>query len=94
MATLGLRLVAARTPADVVEPAPTRFTAVAKEAWASVPEAVRADVLRMEKELMAGLGYRASRAGANYLIEDGSDHRGWFFGFAANRAAVALQSAP
>jgi hypothetical protein len=46
---------AALTPSQAIEPAPKRFTAAAKEAWASVPEAVRADVLRMEKELAAGL---------------------------------------
>jgi hypothetical protein len=42
-------------PFGDVEPPPKRFTAAAKEAWASAPETVRAEVVRMEKELTAGL---------------------------------------
>ena len=38
-----------------IEPAPTRFSVAAKEKWTEVPEEVRAEVLRMEKELKAGL---------------------------------------
>jgi hypothetical protein len=34
---------------------PARFSPVAKEAWASVPDTVRAEVLRLKKELTAGL---------------------------------------
>jgi hypothetical protein len=48
-------IVTACTPADVVQPPPKRFSAAAKEAWASVPETVRAEVLRLEAELTAGL---------------------------------------
>ncbi|WOH58527.1 hypothetical protein [Bradyrhizobium sp. BWC-3-1] len=40
---------------DAIEPAPNRFTAAAKEDWAATPQAVRGEVLRMEKELKAGL---------------------------------------
>ena len=40
---------------SAAEPPPTRFNAAAKEAWASAPETVRSEVLRMEKELTAGI---------------------------------------
>jgi hypothetical protein len=38
-----------------IEPAPRRFTAAAVEDWASTPKTVRAEVLRLEAELTAGL---------------------------------------
>jgi hypothetical protein len=42
-------------PSEDVVPAPKRFNAEAKDDWASAPETVRAEVLRMERELTAGL---------------------------------------
>lgn len=40
---------------------PARFTKAAQEAWAGVPETVRAEVARMETELVAGIEkYRAA----------------------------------
>jgi hypothetical protein len=38
-----------------VVPPPARFSSAAKAEWASVPETVRAEVLRLEAELVAGL---------------------------------------
>jgi len=38
-----------------IEPPPKRFSSEAKEAWASASEALRSEVLRLERELMAGL---------------------------------------
>jgi hypothetical protein len=45
-----------------IEPPPKRFSSDAKEAWASAPEALRSEVLRMEKELTAG--FKKHRAAA------------------------------
>jgi hypothetical protein len=59
--------------AEAVDPPPTRFTAVAKEAWASVPEAVRADVLRMERELTAGLRQHQAAAARDAELADFHD---------------------
>jgi hypothetical protein len=42
-------------PSSTAEPPPKRFSAAAVEDWASTPEAVRAEVLRLERELTAGL---------------------------------------
>src|SRR4051794_16101758 len=48
---------------DAIEPAPNRFIAAAKEDWTATPQAVRGEVLRMEKELKAGLDkYQAAAA--------------------------------
>jgi hypothetical protein len=42
-------------------PPPARFSPAAKEAWASVPDEVRADVSRMEREFHAGFAkYKAA----------------------------------
>lgn len=42
-------------PCLAVAPPPARFSPAAKEAWASVPDTVRAEVLRLEAELLDGL---------------------------------------
>jgi hypothetical protein len=39
---------------------PTRFSPAAKEAWASTPDEVRADVSRMEREFHAGAKYKTA----------------------------------
>jgi hypothetical protein len=50
-------------PPTTPEPPPKRFSAAAKEAWASAPETVRAEVLRLEAELTTGLRkYQAAAA--------------------------------
>ncbi|WFU37323.1 hypothetical protein QA640_22795 [Bradyrhizobium sp. CB82] len=50
-------------PGFTAEPAPNRFTAEAKDAWASAPETLRSEVLRLERELRAGIEkYRAAAA--------------------------------
>jgi hypothetical protein len=42
------------TPSYTVLPPPARFSTNAKAAWDTAPETVRAEVLRMEKEFIAG----------------------------------------
>jgi hypothetical protein len=49
-------------PSSTAEPPPKRFSAAAMEDWASTPETVRAEVLRLEKELTAG--FRKHQAAA------------------------------
>jgi hypothetical protein len=49
-------------PSITAEPPPKRFSVAAKEAWASVPEEVRAEVLRLERELTAGLNKHQAAA--------------------------------
>jgi hypothetical protein len=66
-------MVTTRTPMDVIEPPPTRFTAAAKEAWASVPETVRAEVLRLERELIAGLKKHQAAAARDADLADFHD---------------------
>jgi hypothetical protein len=78
-------MITAPSPAVAVEPAPTRFTAVAKEAWASVPETVRADVLRMERELTAGLRKHQAAAARDADLAD--------FHARAAKGGVTLQEA-
>jgi len=57
-------------PPTTPEPPPKRFTAAAKEAWASAPETVRAEMLRLEAELTAGLRkYQAAAARDASLAE-------------------------
>ena len=43
------------TPGITVKPPPTRFNVAARDDWALTPDSVRAEVLRLEAELMAGL---------------------------------------
>jgi len=45
----------AERPGEDGNPAPSRFTATAKAAWAQVPDAVKADIQRMESELTKGI---------------------------------------
>jgi hypothetical protein len=48
-------------PSHTASPPPTRFSPAAKEAWASTPDEVRADVSRMEREFQAGFAkYKAA----------------------------------
>jgi hypothetical protein len=49
-------------PSYTASPPPKRFSPDAKDAWASAPEPVRAEVARMERELTAG--FEKHRAGA------------------------------
>jgi hypothetical protein len=63
----------ALTHAEDIEPAPKRFTAAAKEAWPSVSETVRADVLRMEKELTVGLRKHQAAAARDAELADFHD---------------------
>lgn len=46
---------AAETPSASTVPVPSRFTAEAKAEWDKAPEAVRQEVARMERELVAGI---------------------------------------
>jgi hypothetical protein len=54
----------------IVELPPTRFTAAAKEAWPSAPEALRIEVLRLERELMAGLRKHQAAAARDADLAD------------------------
>jgi hypothetical protein len=56
-----------------VVPRPTRFSPAAKEDWASTPETVRAEVLRLEKELTAGLKRRQAAAARDADLADFHD---------------------
>jgi hypothetical protein len=57
-------------PSLTVDPPPTRFSAAAKEAWASVPEEVRTEVLRLERELTVGLKKHQSAAARDADLAD------------------------
>jgi len=57
-------------PSEAIEPAPKRFTAAAMEDWASTPETVRAEVLRLERELTAGLRKHQSAAARDAELSD------------------------
>jgi hypothetical protein len=47
----------------IVLPPPARFSAAAKAEWEAAPEAVRAEVSRMEKEFLAGFAkYKVAAA--------------------------------
>jgi hypothetical protein len=60
----------AMTSTTAVELPPTRFTAAAKEAWPSAPEALRIEVLRLERELMAGLRKHQAAAARDADLAD------------------------
>jgi hypothetical protein len=54
--------VSSAKPSHTAEPPPKRFSAAAVEDWAFTPETVRAEVLRLEMELTAGLKKHQSAA--------------------------------
>jgi hypothetical protein len=60
-------------PSSTIEPPPKRFSAAAKEAWASTPETMRAEVLRLEKELTAGLKRHQAAAARDAELSDFHD---------------------
>jgi hypothetical protein len=60
-------------PCHTAEPAPRRFSAAAKEKWAEAPEEVRAEVLRLEKELTAGLKKHQAAAARDADLADFHD---------------------
>ena len=60
-------------PSHTISPPPARFSAAAKEAWASVPETVRAEVLRLEAELTAGLKKHQAAAARDAVLADFHD---------------------
>jgi hypothetical protein len=60
-------------PPTTPEPPPKRFTAAAKEAWASAPDTVRAEVLRLEAELTAGLKRHKAAAARDAELSDFHD---------------------
>lgn len=60
-------------PSFTAEPPPKRFTAAAMEDWASTPETVRAEVLRLERELTAGLKKHQSAAARDADLADFHD---------------------
>jgi hypothetical protein len=77
-------IVTACTP-DIVQPPPRRFSVAAKEAWASVPETVRAEVLRLEAELTAGLKKHQAAAERDANLAD--------FHARAAKGGITLQEA-
>lgn len=48
-------MISTLPPSEAIEPAPKRFSAKAKEDWPSASEALRSEVLRLERELTVGL---------------------------------------
>lgn len=57
-------------PSFAAEPPPKRFSTAAMEDWASTPETVRAEVLRLEKELTAGLKKHQAAAARDADLAD------------------------
>jgi hypothetical protein len=62
-----------REPSFTPEPPPKRFSAAAVEDWASTPETVRTEVLRLEKELTAGLKKHQAAAARDADLADFHD---------------------